>query len=354
MPIFCSSVTLPIQVRIEEKLLDLVSKLMCESNLLFARPLIVTMGNISHLAERVRAGFENSPTVKRLHTELIESNAYPEVERIEGVIDEFKPDVLIGVGGGRVIDVSKFTAARRMLPVVSVPTSLSNDGISSPVAVIRFRKESRSVGVNVPAAVLIDLEADRSAPKQNLKSGVGDLLSNISATNDWISSYRKTHEHYDTVAALLSRKSAFEMLDSKRVNFDDISFLQILAEGLVLSGIAMGIAGTSRPCSGSEHLLSHAYDELYPDSPSLHGEQVAMFSVFTSYLQEEHSWSALADFLKRNELISTPKDLGIDFDTFLKVLELAPSTRPGRHTILDGVSEGKVKKAYSKAYSRSK
>lgn len=131
-----------------------------------------------------------------------------------------------------------------------------------------------------------NVEAVTTAPLRNLKAGVGDLLSDISATNDWLLAYRRTHEHYDTVAALLAHKSAFEMLDAKQVNFTDTSFLHILAEGLVLSGIAMGIAGTSRPSSGAEHLLSHAYDELYPDSQSLHGEQVAMFGVFTSLLQE--------------------------------------------------------------------
>ncbi|MBN2379001.1 iron-containing alcohol dehydrogenase family protein [candidate division WOR-3 bacterium] len=351
MPIFGSNVSLPIQVRIDDNLLDAASKLLNETNLMFLRPLILTMSNIRHLSDRVAAGFGNSTILKKIHTEEIENNTYPEVEKIETFIDDFRPDVLIGVGGGQVIDIAKFAGARRMLPVVSIPTSLSNDGICSPVAVIRFRKESRSVGVNMPAAVLVDLEAVTTAPIQNLKAGVGDLLSNISATNDWLMSYHKTHVHYDTVAALLARKSAFEMLDAKRVDFADTSFLRVLAEGLVLSGIAMGIAGTSRPCSGSEHLLSHGYDELYPDSPSLHGEQVAMFAVLTSYLQDEYSWSAQAEFLRRNELIASPEDLGLDFDGFLKVLERAPSTRPGRCTILDEVKKDDVKQAFQKVYT---
>jgi glycerol-1-phosphate dehydrogenase [NAD(P)+] len=185
---------------------------------------------------------------------------------------------------------------------------------------------------------------------RNLKAGVGDLISNISATNDWLKAYRKTHEHYDTVAALLARKSAFEMLDARGVNFTDTSFLRVLAEGLVLSGIAMGIAGTSRPCSGAEHLLSHAYDELYPDSQSLHGEQVAMFGVLTSYLQNDSSWSAQAEFLKANELIATPAELDLDFGKFKKVLALAPGTRPGRYTVLDEASGADIEKAYQKAY----
>ena len=344
MPIFGSSVSLPILVRIEEDLLDKVNELLCESSLLFTKPLIITMRNIRSLADRVAAGF------KEPEVHLIEDNSYPQVEAVEAAIDEVSPDVLLGVGGGRVIDVAKFAGSRRMLSVVSVPTSLSNDGISSPVAVIHFRKGTRSVGVNMPTAVLVDLAAITKAPARNLKAGVGDLLSNISATNDWLAAYRKTHEHYDTVAALLARKSALELLDGKRADLKKASFLRILAEGLILSGIAMGIAGTSRPCSGSEHLLSHAYDELYPDKVTLHGEQVAMFAVFTSYLQDESSASAQAEFLKRNELITTPVDLGLDFKGFKKVLELAPSTRPGRTTVLDKASGADIEKAFRKAY----
>jgi glycerol-1-phosphate dehydrogenase [NAD(P)+] len=344
MPIFGSNVSLPILVRIEESLLDKVNELLRESNLLFSRPLIILMKQVRTMADKVSSGF------KEPHVHEIEDNTYPHVEAVEASIDQIRPDVLIGVGGGRVIDVAKFAGARRILPVVSVPTSLSNDGISSPIAVIRFRKESRSVGVNMPTTVLVDLEAVTTAPVRNLKAGVGDLLSNISATNDWLKAYRKTHEHYDTVAALLARKSAFEMLDAKLVNFTDTSFLRVLAEGLVLSGIAMGIAGTSRPCSGAEHLLSHAYDELYPDSQSLHGEQVAMFGVFTSLLQEELSWSAQAEFLKANELIATPAELDLDFEAFKKVLALAPGTRPGRYTVLEEASETHIEKAYRRAY----
>jgi len=344
MPIFGSSVSLPILVRIEGNLLDRVNELLRESNLLFTRPLIVTMKEIRSMADEVSAGF------KEPHIHEITDNSYPQVEAVEAAIDEVKPDVLLGVGGGRVIDVAKFAGSRKMLSVVSVPTSLSNDGISSPVAVIRFRKGTRSVGVNMPTVVLVDLAAITKAPARNLKAGVGDLLSNISATNDWLAAYRKTHEHYDTVAALLARKSAFEMLDARRVNLAGTSFLKILAEGLLLSGIAMGIAGTSRPCSGAEHLLSHAYDELYPDSPSLHGEQVAMFAVFTSYLQDESSASDQAEFLKRNELVATPVDLGLDFKGFKKVLELAPSTRPGRTTVLDKTSGADSENAFRKAY----
>lgn len=344
MPIFGSSVSLPILVRIEEKLLNKVCSLLRNSNLLFTNPLIITMRETRFIAEKATSGF------KRPYQLEITDNSYATVEKVEDVIDDKHPDVLIGVGGGRVIDVAKFAGSRRMLPVVSVPTSLSNDGISSPVAVILFRKGTRSVGVNMPTAVLVDLTTITTAPLRNLKAGVGDLLSNISATNDWLLAHRKTREHYDAVAALLARKPACELLSVRKADFADTAFLRVLAEGLVLSGIAMGIAGTSRPCSGAEHLLSHAYDELFPTKKTLHGEQVAIFGVLTSLLQTESSWREQKDFLKKTGLLSTPSELDMDFKKFKKVLEIAPSTRPGRYTVLDEVDEKKIEEAYCMAY----
>jgi len=344
MPIFGSNVSLPILVRIEAHLLDDVNRLLRESNLLFTKPLVLAMSQTRPMAARVISGFTEP------HLYLVEDNSYPQVEAVERLIDERKPDVIMGVGGGRVIDVAKFAGARRMLPVVSVPTSLSNDGISSPISVIRFRKGTRSVGVNMPTAVLVDLAAVSEAPVQNLKAGVGDLLSNISATNDWLLAYRRAREHYDAVAALLARQSALALLSRKRVDLGDTDFLRGLAEGLVLSGIAMGIAGTSRPCSGAEHLLSHALDELYPDRQSLHGEQVAMFALFTSLLQEEPTQPQQAEFLKTNGLLASPGDIGIGFEEFKKVLARAPSTRPGRYTVLDKADEADIERVYHRAY----
>ncbi len=335
---------MPILVRIEDDLLHKAHSLLCESNLLFKKPLLVTMRDTKHLAEKVSSGFEEP------HICLIENNSYPQVEELEQIVENKRPDVLIGVGGGKVVDVSKFTGSRRILPVVSIPTSLSNDGISSPVAVIRFRKGTRSVGVNMPTAVLVDLGIVATAPRQNLKAGVGDLISNISATNDWFFAYQRVQEHYDAVSAMLSRKPAMELLAFKTVDFENGAFLRTLAEGLVLSGIAMGIAGTSRPCSGSEHLLSHALDELYPGK-SLHGEQVAMFSIFTTLLQKETSQSRQKEFLKVNSLLSSPGELKLGYNEFLKLIKKAPLTRPGRTTVLDKVSPEDIKKAYEEAYS---
>jgi glycerol-1-phosphate dehydrogenase [NAD(P)+] len=125
-----------------------------------------------------------------------------------------------------------------------------------------------------------------------------------------------------------------------------------MAEGLVLSGIAMGIAGTSRPCSGSEHLLSHAYNQLNPNPKikSLHGEQVALFALFTSLLQKEPTQKRQVDFLKSNHLLSSPQEIEIDLKRFKDLIKLAPLTRPGRFTILNETDQSCLENIFLSAY----
>jgi glycerol-1-phosphate dehydrogenase [NAD(P)+] len=97
----------------------------------------------------------------------------------------------------------------------------------------------------------------------------------------------------------------------------------------------MATAGSSRPCSGGEHEILHAIDQLYPDS-SHHGEMAGAASLFTSFLQGNEAQAALIDgCLTRHGLPRTPRDLGLDEEQFAQAVLRAPSTRPDRYTILE-------------------
>jgi len=113
----------------------------------------------------------------------------------------------------------------------------------------------------------------------------------------------------------------------------DESFLEKLSHGLILSGIAMNIAGSSRPCSGSEHEISHAIDQLFPGT-ALHGQQVSVGTLIGSFLRGEDI-SHLIDFFARVKLPVSHKDLGLTDEQMVQVLLKAPETRPGRYTILE-------------------
>ncbi len=127
-------------------------------------------------------------------------------------------------------------------------------------------------------------------------------------------------------------------------------FLTVLSEGLVLSGIAMSIAGHTRPSSGACHEISHALDLLFPQRAASHGEQVGLGAAFAMHLRGDHEGSLLmAGVLRRHGLPVVAEEIGFSDDEFVRAVEFAPETRPGRYTILEHLelSPTRIKEAYS-------
>jgi len=242
-------------------------------------------------------------------------------------------DAVVGIGGGRTLDVAKYAASLTGLPMVAVATSLSHDGIASPVASLDHDGHKGSHGVNVPIAVVVDLDYVRASPPEQLRGGVGDVLSNLSAVADWELANTERGEPLDGLAVALARSGAEALLYRDDELVSD-AFLTTLAEGLVLSGLAMAAAGSSRPCSGACHEISHAIDALYP-AQAAHGEQVAVGALFASYLREYEHLPALDASLRRHGVARVPRDLDLTDDQFAAAVMRAPSTRPDRFTILE-------------------
>ncbi|MGH3023485.1 MAG: iron-containing alcohol dehydrogenase family protein [Gaiellaceae bacterium] len=242
-------------------------------------------------------------------------------------------DAVVGIGGGRTLDVAKYAASLTGLPLVAVATNLAHDGIASPVASLEHDGRKGSYGVQVPIAVVVDLDYVRRCPPEQLRGGIGDALSNLSALADWELAGRERGEPVDGLAAALARAGAESLL----YRTDDLhadAFLTTLAEALVLSGLAMAAAGSSRPCSGACHEISHAIDALYPER-STHGEQVAVGALFASFLRGDERLAALDAALGRYGVPRRPGDLGLTDDEFAAAVAHAPSTRPERYTILE-------------------
>lgn len=243
-------------------------------------------------------------------------------------------DALVGIGGGRTLDVAKFAASAVGLPFVAVATNLAHDGLASPVASLASRSGRKvSYGVHVPIAVFVDIEFVREAPPRYLRSGIGDVISNLSAVADWQLAGRVVGERVDGLATLLSRNAAEALLDS-RASLASDAFLTTLAESLIASGLAMTVAGSSRPCSGGCHEIGHALD-AYHGAPASHGEQVAVGALFASFLREDPRLSAIDACLRHFGVPRVPSDLGISTETFVDAVLRAPGTRPGRFTILE-------------------
>ena len=252
-------------------------------------------------------------------------------------------EAVAGIGGGRTIDVTKFAANMAGIPMVSVATNLSHDGIASPVSSLEHESGKGSYGVAPPVAVVVDLDSVHAAPDRLVRAGIGDAVSNLSAIADWELAVAHAGERIDGLAVTLARSAAQAVLHQPGTIASD-AFLAVLAEALILSGIAMTVAGSSRPCSGGDHEILHAIDQLYPGAGT-HGELAGVGALFCAYLREDADQAdVVSACLARHHLPRCPGDLGLSVAEFTKAVVCAPGTRPGRYTILEhlGLTEAEA------------
>ena len=265
----------------------------------------------------------------------IDNNEFEEAVRIFGRLPK-KVGSIIGIGGGKALDTAKYVAFLAGKPYIAVPTSLSNDGFCSPQASLTFGGKRRSLPAVMPQGLVLDVGVCLAAPRSLWLSGVGDLVSKFTAVRDWKLAFRKNGEQVDDLAALLSDASVYQFLASP--TFDEAG-TALLGTALMLNGIAMEICGSSRPASGSEHLISHALDAT-SRRPRLHGLQVGVASYMISRLQGKHTdaiahlfhqtgfWAEIckdpfsrAEWLEAVRMASSVKE---DFYTILSVRDRLP------------------------------
>jgi glycerol-1-phosphate dehydrogenase [NAD(P)+] len=256
---------------------------------------------------------------------------------------------IVGVGGGKSVDVGKLAAFRLHLPFFSVPTSASHDGISSPFASLKGLDRPYSVMAKPPVGILADIDVISSAPRRLLASGCGDLVSKLTAVKDWELAHRITGEYYGSYSASLALMSANAVLDrSKVLGRFGKDGVRELVEALISTGVAAGIAGSSRPCSGSEHLFSHYLDMLAPEA-GLHGEKCGIGTIMMAKLHGI-DWRRVRSALQNVGAPVQASQIGVDDSEVTESLTKASSIRPDRYTIL---SEKKLTKESATDLARS-
>jgi glycerol-1-phosphate dehydrogenase [NAD(P)+] len=275
------------------------------------------------------------PQLTNADISMVEGGSVEAARELAARLHEGFYDALVGIGGGKTLDVAKYAASLSALPLVAVATNLAHDGIASPVASLESEgRRKLSYGVQMPAAVVIDLDYVRRSDPAMRRSGIGDAISNLSAIADWRLAERERGEVVDGVAVTFARTAAMSVLH-RTDGIDDEEFLMALAEGLVLSGLAMATAGSSRPCSGGDHEIVHAIDHLFPGTGG-HGELAGAAALFTSFLRGDRELTAEIDAcLARHSLPRMPSELGLSEDQFVAAVLDAPSTRPDRYTVLE-------------------
>jgi glycerol-1-phosphate dehydrogenase [NAD(P)+] len=243
-------------------------------------------------------------------------------------------EAVAGIGGGKTIDVTKFAAHMAGIPMVAVATNLAHDGIASPVSSLEHESGKGSYGVVAPVAAIVDLDRVRAGEPRMVRAGIGDVASKLSAIADWELAAADRGEQIDGLAVTLARTAAAAVLHQPGGIADD-EFLTVLAESLLMCGLAMSVAGSSRPCSGGDHEIMHAIDHLFPGTAN-HGELAGVGALFCSFLRHNDlHFTVISTCLDRHGLPRTPSDLGLTDAEFTKAVLHAPLTRPGRYTILE-------------------
>ncbi len=253
---------------------------------------------------------------------------------------------IVAMGGGKILDVCKYAAYMTKTPLLSIPTTMANDGIASPIAVLKRRDgKPRSLGCAMPSMLIIDTDIILDSPIELIKAGIGDTISNYTSLLDWEFAVSKNKDEMNGYAYLMS-KNALNVLMNTRFDTICAEFVNILGNSLVLSGIAMSFVGSSRPVSGSEHLFSHALD-YYSEKKNLHGFQVALGTIAVLKLINMPQ-DDVVNYLNKFDVNVNPQKMEIDEDTFIFCMQNATEMRKNRYTYLHEIdlSTDRLKKIY--------
>jgi glycerol-1-phosphate dehydrogenase [NAD(P)+] len=256
-----------------------------------------------------------------------------EVEKSCESIRKLDAGVVVAVGGGSVIDTAKLCSTQEQQPFISVPTSAAHDGISSPRASIKKDGTSVSIEGQSPIAIVADTQIIAKAPYRFTAAGCGDLISKITAVRDWKLAHTLGYEYYGEYSASLSLMGATIIMENAAmIRLNDEHSIRLVIEALIASGIAMGIAGSSRPASGAEHKFSHALDRIAP-KPALHGEQCGVGTIMMGFLHAI-DWEEIRKALTTIGAPTTAKQLGVNPEHIIEALKIAHTINPSRYTIL--------------------
>jgi len=253
--------------------------------------------------------------------------------KVEEVAKDVKASFLLGVGGGSKIDLAKLASANLKKPFLSIATSASHDGIASPRASIKDGGNSLSLNASVPLGVVADTALIVKAPFRLLASGCADVISNSTAILDWQLAGKLRSEVFSSSAANLAKYASESIVENAaaiKPNLEESVWVAI--RPIIISGISMAVAGSSRPTSGSEHMFSHLLDKIAPGK-ALHGEQCGVGSIMMMYLHGG-DWQRIRSALQLIGAPTTAKDLGVSREQIIEALVHAHEIRKDRYTVL--------------------
>lgn len=327
---------LPYHLVVQEGIFEQVDVVMadCVPDIKKKKVIIVTEESLQQLfakiIEELQRDFKNSEVY------LVDEGSFDAAVALAKYVCMNDISVIIGFGGGKVLDLAKYAAFVSKATYLCLPTTLSNDSLASPVAVLGTEGNARKTfQCTIPDAILVDVNVIMGAPEKQILAGIGDTISKYTALNDWKIAHLKKKSQVDDFAYMISKMAFNTICFTEEKDIKSKSFIKVLTQALVMGGLAMEIAGDSRPSSGSEHLFCHALEECYSGQVNVsHGIAVAMGS-YGACIFQNRNIGKITRLLKEYKLPVKPSAWGITEEIFVGAWQQASATRPDRYTILN-------------------
>src|SRR5437870_1393288 len=313
---------LPREVIVGVNILDRVGEICTKQG--FHGTALVVSGPVTYPIAGVGVAKSATKAGLRVDHIIVKESTEAFLNQIVEMIKKTKPSIVLAVGGGKDIDLGK---------------------LASAYASIKGGPKPYSIRAQAPIAIIGDIGVIADSPYDLLAAGCGDIVAKFSAVKDWQLAHKLKNEYYGDYAAELALMSA-ELVtkNSKEIVERSKEGVRTVVEALISCGVEMSIAGSSRPCSGAEHLFSHALD-IVAGETSLHGGRTGVGAIMCAYLHGSN-WESVREFLQEIGAPSTAEGLRVSPEQVVKALTMAHSLRPERYTILGetGVTEGAAEK----------
>lgn len=273
------------EVLIQKGALEYIPKILAKYGV--RRPFIIMDKNTHLVAGKYICSLLDESNIPYSNFIFPQEKVEPDELSVGQVVMNFNTDCdfIIGVGSGTINDISKMIAKVTSLEYMVVCTAPSMDGYASGTSSMVLGNVKVSIDTSCPVAIVADMDIICNAPMKLLQAGLGDMLAKYISICEWRISHIINQEYYCEQVASLVRSSRDKCFQSAEglMKRDPKSVANIM-EGLVLAGIAMKLAGASRPASGIEHYFSHIWDMRalkYKRESELHGIQVGIGTVLS-------------------------------------------------------------------------
>lgn len=327
---------LPYHLIVQEGIFEHVDEVMadCVPDIKNKKVIIVTDANLQKLFGDIIEALQND--FEKSEVYLVQNNYFEDAVALAKYACMNNINVIIGFGGGTVLDLAKYAAFVSKAMYLCLPTTLSNDSLASPVAVLGTEGNARKTfKCTIPDAIIVDVNVITGAPDRQLLAGIGDTISKYTALNDWKMAHTMGNSKVDDFAYMISKMAFNTICYSEPMELKSKDFIKLLTQALVMGGLAMEIAGDSRPASGAEHLFCHALEENFSEQVNVtHGIAVAMGS-YGACIFQNRNIGKINRLLKQYKLPVKPSAWGITEELFVAAWQQASSSRPDRYTILN-------------------